>query len=161
MGFNYNLFIANKLPAQWAFRTTAGLTLPLQGIQVNEISPTDYGIHTHGHTIITSEKMIKAKPEIVKAFLISVIEGIKYSLNNNEETIASIKKRDKNFKEELAASQLKIYDSIFEKSDSLCWIDTTLLEQTKLRMVNLGLLSKGFNLNNAINNNFLIEYYKK
>jgi ABC-type nitrate/sulfonate/bicarbonate transport system substrate-binding protein len=81
-GFNYSLFLTDKIPAQWAFTTTAGLTLREQGHELSEISPADYGIITHGHTIIVNERIITEKPELVKRFLAAIIEATEYSLQN-------------------------------------------------------------------------------
>lgn len=97
IGFNYNLFLAGKIPAQWAFTTTAGLTLREQGYKLNEISPADYGIITHGHTIIVNENLIKANPDLVQRFMSAVIEATAYSIEHVDESVESMIRRDNNF----------------------------------------------------------------
>ena len=94
VGFDYSQLIAKKIDAQWAFTVTAGLNLPEKGIQVNVISPKDYGINTHGYTIFTTEKMIKENPEIVERFLRATIRGIKATLENPSEAADILAKKD-------------------------------------------------------------------
>jgi len=159
IGFNYNLFIADKLPAQWAFTTTAGLTLPEKGIQVHEISPADYGIITQGHTIITNEKLLAENPDLVIRFTSAIIEATKYSIEHVDETIESILKRDKNFSKILALKQLEIYNKTILNNQKILWIDAPILEDTKDRLSLLKLIPEDFDMKNAYDNSFLKEYY--
>ena len=161
VGFNYNLFLADRLPAQWAFTTTAGLTLRERGLEFNEISPADYGIITHGHTIITSEKLINENPDLVKRFISAIIEAINYSLEHVDESIEAMQKRDKDFSTSLAEKQLIINNQIILNNSEVLWIEASLLEDTKNRLIRLGLISDNFDLNASFDNSFLKEYYKK
>ena len=160
VGFNYNLFLADKLPAQWAFTTTAGLTLRERDFEFNDISTSDYGINTHGHTIITNEKLINEKPDLVKRFVSAVIEATKYSLEHVDESIEAMQKRDKDFSASLAQKQLAIINPTILNNSKVLWIDASLLADTKNRLIRLGLISENFDLNAAFDNSFLKEYYK-
>lgn len=161
VGFNYNLFIADKLPAQWAFRTTAGLTLPEKGIEIHQISPADYGIITQGHTIITNEKILTENQGLVKQFTAALIEATKYTLENKEETIQSVLKRNKEFSKSLASKQLEIYNKTIKNNKEILWIDTPILEDTKDRLIMLDLIPENFDLTNAYDNSILNNYYNK
>ena len=161
VGFNYNLFLADKLPAQWAFTTTGGLTLREKGYEFNDISPADYGIVTHGHTIIANEKLINEKPDLVKRFISAVIEATNYSLEHVDESIEAMQKRDKDFSMSLAEKQLKINNQTILNNSEVLWIDASLLEDTKNRLVRLKIVPDNFDLNASFDNSFLKEYYKK
>ena len=94
VGFDYSQLIAKKIDAEWAFRVTAGLNLPEKGIQVNTISPADYGITTHGYTIFTTEQMIKENPEVVERFLRATLKGVQDSVKDPKQAVESLAKRD-------------------------------------------------------------------
>lgn len=160
VGFNYNLFLADKIPAQWAFTTTAGLTLKEKGVEVNEISPADYGIITQGHTIITSEKLLNENPDLVKRFTYAMIEATKYSVEHVEESIESVLKRDENFSRDLASKQFAIYNKTILNNQNILWIDTPILEDTKDRLVMLKLIPENFDLESSYDNSFLNQYYE-
>ena len=161
VAFNYNLFLADKLPAQWAFTTTAGLTLREKGYEFNDISPADYGIVTHGHTIITSEKLIKENPDLVKRFISAIIEATNYSIEHVDESVKAMQKRDKDFSTSLAEKQLIINNQTILNNSEVLWIDASLLEDTKNRLVKLKIVPDSFDLNASFDNSFLKEYYKK
>lgn len=159
VGFNYNLFIADEIPAQWAFRTTAALTLPTKGVELNIISPADYGIKTHGHTLIVNNQYLKDNPDLVENFLKAIIEATEYSINNVDETVKITCQRDKSLTEDIVRKQLAIYNKTILTNKKIFWIDEDCLKETKERLINLGLIENTFSITNIIDNTFLEKIY--
>ncbi|SON56802.1 putative thiamine biosynthesis protein [Hartmannibacter diazotrophicus] len=63
-------------------------TLKEQGINnIKLFIPDDSGITTQQDSIITSETMIKEKPEMVQAFLDATLKGWKYAFENKKEAV--------------------------------------------------------------------------
>lgn len=61
-------------------------TLKEQGINnIKTFLPDDSGVTTQQDSIVTSEKMIKEKPEVVQAFLDATLKGWKYAFENKAE----------------------------------------------------------------------------
>ncbi|WP_274650566.1 ABC transporter substrate-binding protein [Paenibacillus humicola] len=58
------------------------------GKELNIINPNDYGVNMYGDTLFTTEKMIKDKPEIVKAFVQASMKGWDYAINHPDEAAA-------------------------------------------------------------------------
>lgn len=135
VGFNYNLFIADEIPAEWAFRTTAAITLPTKGVELNIISPADFGIKTHGHTLIVNNIFLKNNPEVVKSFLTAIIEATEYSLNNLDETVKITSERDKSLTDDIIRKQLAIYNKTILSNEKIFWIDEDCLKETKERLI--------------------------
>ena len=161
VGFNYNLFLADKIPAQWAFSTTAGVTLREQGHKLNEISPADYGIITHGHTIITNEKLIKENPDLVQRFMSAIIEATAYSVDHVDECVDIIVKRDNNFSRTLAHKQLEINNKTILNNSKILWVDENLLKDTRDRLEKLEIIPSSFSIGDSYDNSFLNQYYQK
>jgi NitT/TauT family transport system substrate-binding protein len=159
VGFNYNLFIADRIPAQWAFRTTAALTLPTKGVELNIISPADYGIKTHGHTLIVNNQFLKDESDVVENFLKAIIEATEFSLNNIDETVMITCKRDKSLTEDIVRKQLAFYNKTILSNEKILWIDENCLKETKERLINLGLIENSFSITNIIDNSFLKKIY--
>lgn len=159
VGFDYSQFIAGKIEAQWAFRTTAGITLPAKGVEVNEISPAEYGVVTQGYTLFTTENIIKNEPGLVKDFLSAIIEATEYSINNREDSIEATLKRDKNFKRDIAEKQLVVYEKVIKGNDKIGWIDMQSMEDTKNRLESQNILSSGLDFYHSFNTKFVEEYY--
>jgi NitT/TauT family transport system substrate-binding protein len=63
-------------------------TLKEQGIDnIKTFLPDDSGVTTQQDSIVTSEKMIKERPEIVQAFLNATLKGWKYAFENKAEAV--------------------------------------------------------------------------
>lgn len=160
VGFDYGQFIAGKLDAQWAFRTTAGLALPAKGVEVNFINPSDYGIVTQGHVLVTSEKMIKENPKVVQAFNAAVLEAIAYSLEHPQEAIDAAIKRDPNFKKEVGEKQLEVYNAAIKRNSRIGDFAETDLLKTKDQMLSVGLIPKEFDVKSSFTSQFVEQHYK-
>jgi len=122
VGFDYGQLITGELSAQWAFRTTAGISLPERGIKLNIISPSDYGIKTQGHVVITNEQTMNQRPEIVGRFVAAVIEATNYSIEYPDQAIASCQKRDSNFSADVGEKQLSVYNPAILRNSKIGWI---------------------------------------
>ena len=160
VGFNYGPLISGELDAQWAFRTTAGISLPAKGFAVNFISPADYGIITQGHVLVTTEKMIRDRPEIVQNFLNAVLDALSYSLDNVQEAVNSSVARDSKFQASVGKKQLAIYNKAIRNNSRIGLITEDIMENTKTQMVEFGLIPANFNVQAAYTTHFLDGYYR-
>jgi NitT/TauT family transport system substrate-binding protein len=62
--------------------------------------PADYGIVIPRDTIVTTEKMIKERPEVVQRFLRASLKGWKYAIDNQAEAVDITMKQSPNLKKE-------------------------------------------------------------
>lgn len=69
--------------------------------------PADYGIVIPRDPIVTSEKMIKERPEVVQRFLRASLRGWKYAIENQEEAVDIVMKQNPNLKREHQAAMLR------------------------------------------------------
>lgn len=161
VGFNYNPLIAGQLDAEWAFRTTAGINLPEKGIEVNIISPSDYGINTHGYTIFTTEEMINEHPEIAERFLRATAKGIAYTVKNPDEALESTLKRDPTLDREVERKRLEEYNKVTSISTEYPpgYMDEEMFQETYDRLQEEGVIESEFDVKEAFTTKFLDEIY--
>jgi NitT/TauT family transport system substrate-binding protein len=79
------------------FSFTSLLNLEARGIKTEDIVVlpyADHGVKLYGNVIIASPKMLKEKPEAVKAFLRAFTKGIKEVMANPDPAIEYVKARD-------------------------------------------------------------------
>jgi NitT/TauT family transport system substrate-binding protein len=157
VGFNYGPLISGELDAQWAFRTTAGISLPAKGYEINIISPADYGIVTQGHVLVTTEKMIKEQPEIVQNFLNAIMDSLSYSLDHVQEAIDSAVVRDPTFQPSVGRKQLEIYNKAIRNNARLGLVTEDMMEKTKVQMTEVGILPIDFDVRAAYTTRFIEE----
>src|SRR3989338_6595125 len=146
VGFDYSQLIAKKIDAQLAFRVTAGLNLPEKGIQVNVISPKDYGITTHGYTVFTTEKMINEHPETVERFLRATSRGIKATLENPAEAADILAKKDDKIDRNLEYKRLLMYNEVTSNSKEypIGYMDYKMIKETYDRLKDEKVLANEF-----------------
>jgi NitT/TauT family transport system substrate-binding protein len=159
-GFDYGQLISGKVDAQWVFRTTAGITLPAKGVQLNFIKPADYGIKTQGHLVLTNEATLKNNPELVQKFTDAILESIDYTVSHPEESIAATMQRDPTFKKEVGEKQIAINTQAIKNNPQLGSIDDAAMVQSQKQLAGVGLLATGFDLKSAYSNQFVQKYYQ-
>ncbi len=155
VGFDYGSLITGSIDAQWAFRSTAGITLPAKGIEVNVISPADYGIRTNGHMIIVNDSLLKNNPGLVQRFTDALVEAINFALSNEDEAIAATIARDPNFSYDIGKKQLSIYNNAILRNKPIGWIHEEDMQIASKQMIEAGLISEYFDANSAFTNRFL------
>lgn len=163
VGFDYNQLIAGQIDAEWAFTVTAGLELPAKGIDINIISPADYGIVTHGYTIFATEKTIEEHPDVVLRFLRASLRGVKYTVEHPEEANQSLLERDPTRDEVLCLKRQKAYNAVTSNSDQFPpgYMDREMFQATYERLVEEGVIEKPFDVTEAYTTQFLEEIYRR
>lgn len=68
------------------------VTLDLQGIGYNLIEPKNFGVEFKGPVYFTTRRTLQERPEAVKAFVRTVVDGWNYALMHHEEAIGYLKK---------------------------------------------------------------------
>lgn len=158
VGFDYGQLLNGTLAAQWAFRTTAGIALPARGIEVNVISPASYGIHTDGHVLVTSEKMIRENPDVVQRFVNAVLDGMKHSAADPGRAIEVTMNREPSFSRDVGQQQMAIYGPAIKRTSPLGALTEEKLDRAAAQMKAIGILPPTFDLHGAANSTFVERY---
>jgi NitT/TauT family transport system substrate-binding protein len=161
VGFDYNQLIAGKIDAEWAFTVTAGMDLPAKGVEINIISPADYGITTQGYTIFATDNTIKGQPDVLLRFLRATLRGVKDTVENPEEANKSLLRRDPKLDEALSLRRLKAYNAVTSNSDAYPpgYMDRAMFQSTYDRLVEEKVIGKPFEVTDAYSTHFLDQIY--
>lgn len=88
IGFNaLDELLSKKVDAISIYRTKLYLPEGYPDPNLNIIKPEDYGIHMYNDVIVTTDKLIEERPEIVQAFITATIKGWEYALDYPEEAV--------------------------------------------------------------------------
>jgi ABC-type nitrate/sulfonate/bicarbonate transport system substrate-binding protein len=156
VGFNYGPLLAGQIDASWAFRTTAGITLPAQGVALNVIDPADYGIRTDGHVVFTHDRLIDERPELVQRFVDAVVESMRYTIEHPDEAVRAAVRRDPDFSPDVGTQQLRIYGPAMQRVEGrMGSFDTAALQATARRQKALGVLATGYAVGDGFTNRFV------
>jgi NitT/TauT family transport system substrate-binding protein len=86
------------------FFTTIAPTLWTQGLEMNSLMYTDYGIKTFNHCLACKRATIERRPEICGNFVEGLMEGLKYVYLNPEKSVAIHLENVREFKGSTAAN---------------------------------------------------------
>jgi NitT/TauT family transport system substrate-binding protein len=93
-------FLSGSVDVWSGYTINEPLVAESHGVPVNIIKPSDYGVEMYADCIITSEKMIRERPELVRRFVGAVIRGWYFALANREEAVATVLRQDPHLLEE-------------------------------------------------------------
>jgi NitT/TauT family transport system substrate-binding protein len=101
-------FVRNEVPIAMATVYNELQSLYAEGIKdLVLFDPADYGIVVPRDTIITSEKMIREKPDVVQRFLRASLRGWKYAIENQAEAVEIVLKVNPNLKRDHQAVMMR------------------------------------------------------
>jgi NitT/TauT family transport system substrate-binding protein len=89
--------IRGTVNAITGFYFTAFLNLKAAGVRSEDIVAfiySDYGLPLYGNVVMAPKTLLEREPAAVRGFVKAFIQGVKESIVNPQEAIASIKKRD-------------------------------------------------------------------
>jgi NitT/TauT family transport system substrate-binding protein len=162
-GFDYGQLIAGKIDAEWAFTVTAGLDLPAKGVEINIISPADYGIVTQGYTIFSTDNTAANNADVVLRFLRASLRGVKFTVENADEANRILLKRDPSLDAALSLKRLKAYNAVTSDSEQYPpgYMNQQMFQNTYDRLVEEHVIEKPFDLHEAYTVHFLEEIYRR
>jgi len=163
VGFDYNQLITGAIDAEWAFTVTGGLDLPAKGVEVNVISPADYGIITHGYTIFATEKTIAEKPDVVLRFLRASLKGVKLAVEHPDEATKSLLQRDPKLNPDLNLKRQLAYNAVSSNSEQYPpgYMDKEMFQTTYDRLLEEKVIEKPFDAAEAFTTKFIDEINRK
>jgi NitT/TauT family transport system substrate-binding protein len=85
-----NFLATGRIDAQMVYRTGSGLTLEENGLELDYIWVDDYGVRLYADNIVTTEKMIREKPDLVERFLRASLKGWRYAIENPDEAVTGV-----------------------------------------------------------------------
>jgi len=116
------MLMRGDIDAITGFTFTSLLNLEARGAKAGDVVVLpypDYGVKLYGNVIIASPKLIKEKPEAVKAFLSAFAKGTKDVLANPAQGIETVKARDGIIDTALETRRLKLaIDTVINSPDA-------------------------------------------
>jgi NitT/TauT family transport system substrate-binding protein len=105
--FNVQPFVADRNLAQQGYPSSEPFAAMKAGVKANFFLFADSGYPPYGTTIVTMEKTVGAKPEVLRKFVAASMEGWKSFMVDPAPAIAMIKKDNPNMTDEMIAFGIK------------------------------------------------------
>lgn len=162
VGFDYSQLLAGQIKACWGFRTTAGLDLPMKGVEIAMINPADAGIISHGYTIFATDETFTSRSDVVERFVRATLRGVRFTVDHPEEANKSLLKRDPKLDRELSLRRLKLYNEVTSASTSHPpgYMDQEMFQTTYDRLKEEGVIEKDFDVRNVYSTKVIDRVHK-
>ena len=116
------MLVRGDVDAITGFSFTSLLNLEARGVKAADVAVfpyADHGVKLYGNVIIASPKLIKEKPEALKAFLRAFTKGAKEVLAKPDDAIAYVKERDGIINVDLEKRRLRMaIDAVIASPDA-------------------------------------------
>jgi len=114
--------------------------LEKEGEKVYFFNPADFGVNFVANSVITSEKIWKNRPEVVKQFMDALLKGWEAAMDpaNEADVLMEVKKQDKESNDELRRLQLIATRELIKPSAAvkIGTMDVEAWKQTEAIMLN-------------------------
>jgi NitT/TauT family transport system substrate-binding protein len=114
--------------------------LEKEGERVYFFNPADFGVNFVANSVITSEKIWKTRPEVVKKFMDALLKGWEAAMDpaNEADVLMEVKKQDKESNDELRRLQLIATRELIKPSAAvkIGTMDVEAWKQTETIMLN-------------------------
>ena len=143
-----------------AFSTGGLIRLRQEGLKLNLIWPSDYGIHFYSDTLVATDETIKEKPDLVTRFLRATLKGWQDAIGNSEEAVATTMKyarvKDPQFQTAMMEGLLPL---VHTGEDQIGWMKPAVWQGMYDVLLEQKILNAPFEVNQAYTMRFLEEIY--
>ncbi|MFM1655412.1 ABC transporter substrate-binding protein [Brevibacillus sp. B_LB10_24] len=152
-------FVADPTSVTQCYVTNEPFALEQQGVEVETMLVADSGYSPYVNVLFTTEKLIKENPELVKAYVEASIKGWNYYKDHSGEVNQFLQKSNPDLQLDAMDFTAKtqkdfVYGGDAEKH-GVGYMDKGRWEQLMKILVNLKLLDKELDVNEAFTNEFL------
>jgi NitT/TauT family transport system substrate-binding protein len=141
--YDYTPFYQGEVDLWPIYQNAEGIVIGEKLLEAGEeirfLNPDDFGVHFVANSVITTETMLKERPETIRRFLVALLQGWGEALDlaNQENALATIQEYDKDTPVEVLTKQLAATRELMQPSSDadLGDIDVEAWEQTERFML--------------------------
>lgn len=156
----YTGFLEGDVDVTAAFSTGGLILLRQKGLTLNLIWPSDYGIHFYSDSVVTTDDLIREKPELITRFLRATLEGWREAVGNPQEAVAATLKyarvKDPQFQTSMMDGLLPL---VHTGEDQIGWMKPSVWEGMVAILLEQNILKSPFNADEAYSLRFLEGIY--
>ncbi len=161
--YDYTPFYQKKVDIWPVYRNSQGITvgdkLRAEGEEIGFLDPAGFGVKFVANSVVTSEKMLKERPEVVKAFVTALIQAWEASLSpeNEQKALKLLEKYDKDTTADVRKRQLALTAGFVKPSPGvrIGTIDLSAWKQTEDIMLKLKQIPEPVKVEKAINSSMM------
>ena len=156
----YGDFYKGKVDVTAAYLTAGVIKMRQKGYKLNIIWPGDYGVGFYSDTLVTNERVMIQRPELVTRFLRATLKGWQEAVGDPEAAAAiSLKySRNKDLKFQLAMMEA-LLPMVHTGEDQIGWMKPEIWQELYQTLLEQGILARNVDVEQAYTLRFLKEIY--
>ncbi len=157
---NYTAFYNSEVDVTVCYSTAGLIKIRQKGLKLNLIRPSDYGIHFYSDTLVTTERMISEKPDLVTRFLRATLKGWQDAIEDHRQAVTVTLKYAQIKDLELQTAMMEaMLPLVHTGEDQMGWMKTEVWQGMYQILLEQRLLARPFDVNQAYSLWFLKEIY--
>lgn len=156
--YDYTPFYRGEVDLWPVYRNAEGIVIAEKlgkaGEQTRFFNPDEYGIHFVANSVITSQSLLKERPQTVEKFVKALLQGWQQALqpDNHEKALQTIGQFDRDTPMEIIGKQLQVTRVLMKPSSEIeiGRIDVDAWQETERIMVEQGLIPAPVSVNKIL-----------
>lgn len=140
---SYTDFYAGDVDITAAYYTSGVIHIRNKGHKVNLLWPNDYGIHFYSDTLVTTDRLIDQKPDLVERFLRATLKGWREAVGDPDVAVAETMKfarmKDLRLQADMMAALIPL---VHTGKGPVGWMDEKVWQQMHQVMVDQNILGR-------------------
>lgn len=138
------------------FATNEPVGAELEGVNVNLIFPSDYGVTMYANVIVARDQTIEEQPELVARFLHATMRGYEYAIQHPDEVADLVLQYDSSLDREFQLASMQAQIPLIDTGDApLGRMDAAVWESTQEILLAQDLIPVELNLQELYTNDFV------
>jgi NitT/TauT family transport system substrate-binding protein len=156
----YTGFYNGKVEVTPCYSTGGLIKMRQKGLKLNLIWPSDYGIHFYSDTLVTTDRLISEKPDLVTRFLRATLRGWQDAIEDYRQAVTVSLKyaqiKDSEFQTGMMEAMLPL---VHTGEDQIGWMKAEIWQGMYQILLEQRLLTGPFDIDQAYTLRFLNEIY--
>jgi len=157
---DYVAFYKGEVDVTAAYATAGLIKIRQKGLKLNPIWPSDYGIHFYSDTLVTTDKLISEKPDLVTRFLRASLRGWRDAIEEYRQAVTITMKYSQIKDPELQTAMMDaMLPLVHTGEDQIGWMKPEVWQGMYQILVEQRLLARPFDVDQAYTLRFMNEIY--
>ena len=157
---DYVAFYKGEVDVTAVYATGGLIKMRQKGLKLNLIWPSDYGIHFYSDTLVTTDRMILEKPDLVTRFLRASLKGWQDAIEDYRQAVAVTLKYSQIKDPELQTAMMEaMLPLVHTGEDQIGWMKPEVWQGMYQILLEQRLLARPFDIDQAYTLRFLKEIY--
>lgn len=148
------------IDAHLAYGTSLGISFTEAGYDISNIWLDDWGVHIPADTIVTTEQLIREKPELIDRFLSATLTGWRYAIENIDDAVDMTLKYDESLERNHQANIMRAQIPLIHTGATpIGWMEDTKWQQTHDILLDSGMITGPMDISKVYTMQFLNKIY--